>query len=131
MSEPRDRLDEAIYAAVDGLAEPEPSPGFDAAMYAKLDALDAPAEAKQSAWSRILAAFTGPRIGFALAAAAAITFAVLVYRPAEPPGPALFAQSPDTLEIVEDLELYRDFELIDHLDVLEDLDVIEGMDDAG
>lgn len=119
-----------VLETVDATRPLEPSKSFDSALFAKLDALDQ--QSRVSIWDRLRELFTLPKIGVAMAAAAALVLAVVFFeqdrRSPEQFLTADVAQNLEGLAVAEDLDLYRDLELVENLDVLDDLDAINAMD---
>jgi hypothetical protein len=109
---------------------PEPSSSFDASLFSRLDAVDR--EVRGSIWEKIRELFTLPKIGVAVAAAAALILGIVFFEqdrrsPEDLLTPEL-AQNLEGFMIADELELYQDLELAENFDVLEDLEAIEAMD---
>src|SRR6185503_13566005 len=70
-----------VLSTVDAQKPLEPSEAFNRALFARLDALDQ--AGKKTFSERLRELFTLPRVGIAMAAAASIAVAVVVYRPSD------------------------------------------------
>jgi hypothetical protein len=124
-----------VLEVIEKREEQAPSPAFDRAMFARLDAIDREQPGLLARVRQLLS--TGPRLGFAMAAATAAVVLVAVFTRAPAPdadpavlasAPAEIVADPDALAVAEELDLFRDYDVIEDLDVLEDLEVIEAMD---